>query len=73
MEEIIARWLIIAAIFLVGELFVRTYYLLDFSAAAVISALAADLALPFMVQWAIFFFVSLITVIFTREIKKESD
>jgi len=73
MEEIIARWLVIAGIFLVGELVVRTYYLLDFSAGAVISALAADLDFPFMVQWATFFFVSLILIVFTREIKKESD
>jgi membrane protein implicated in regulation of membrane protease activity len=72
MEEIFARWLIIAGIFLVGELLVRTYYLLDFSAAAVISALSADLAFPFMVQWAIFFFMSLILIVFTREVKKET-
>jgi len=73
MEEVIARWLIIAGIFLLGELFIRTYYLLDFSAGAMISALSADFQSPFMVQWAIFFFVSLILIVFTREIKKEES
>ena len=62
----------IAGIFLVGALVIRTYYLLDFSAGAMIGAISANLEFPFMIQWVIFFFVSIILVVFTREIKKES-
>lgn len=73
MDEIIARWLIIAGIFLAGELLIRTYFMLDLSAGAMIGAVVSHLEFPFLVQWVIFVFASLILFVFTREIKKEID
>lgn len=70
MEDIVGYWLLLAAVFLIGELFIRTFYLFGPTLGGLIAGITSHLEFPFWSQWAIFFFVSIIFIVFTREIKK---
>ncbi|RZN46150.1 hypothetical protein EF808_05685 [archaeon] len=70
MDEIVARWLLLTAIFLGGEILIRTYYLLGPTSGSLVSAVAAHLEFPFWSQWALFFFIAMIFIVLTRELKK---
>jgi len=70
MEEIITRWLLMAGIFLVAEVLIRTYYMLGFASGSMAGAVSASLLFPFWSQWVFFFFVSALFVVFTRVIKR---
>jgi len=70
MEDIVARWMLLAAVFLVGELLIRTYYLLSPSTGAFVASLAANVKFPFWGQWSLFLSIALILTLVIHEIKR---
>ncbi|MHC1604583.1 MAG: NfeD family protein [Candidatus Methanofastidiosia archaeon] len=69
--EIVTLWLIMAGIFLVGEIASRTYYLLGLSMGSLAGSVATHMKFSFWGQWALFFFVSIVFMVLTRELKKK--
>ncbi len=70
MEEIVTRWLLMAGIFLVAEILIRTYYMLGFASGSMAGAISASLLFPYWSQWVFFFFVTALFIVFTRILKK---
>ncbi len=70
MEEIVTRWLLMAGIFLVAEIIIRTYYMLGFASGSMAGAISASLLFPYWSQWVFFIFVTALFIVFTRILKK---
>ena len=61
-------WVILAAIFIIGEIFTAGFYLFPFGVGTGIAAILTLLGLPSWLQWAAFVVISAGLVIFSRRL-----
>lgn len=63
-------WVVVAAVFFVGEMLTTSFFLLPFGLGAALAAIIHVLGLPLWTQWVVFIVVSVVAFILLRPFAK---